>query len=304
MMAPVQETPSEWLAFDTIAVSGAPLPGSTTATFSWFPGGDEGPALNGSGSVAFRASTTDGEGIFATDGGVLRTVAHTGASALDTETTFVGFSAPNLNDRGDVAFFAELDGSAGLFAIRDGDLRALARLGDPVPGSGSGETLTAFEGAIPLLNDAGDVAFRGIFDGGQGIFLSRGRRLRVVARTGEPVPDAAAGETFDSFSLPVLNHGRKVAFAAEFGASSGIFVTRGRRLRMVARTGQPVEGETFTGFSRPALNGAGRVAFSATFGASKGVFVPADSSSGPWCARAIRYPVRPKAFSLSPADRP
>jgi hypothetical protein len=204
---------------------------------------------------------------------MLQTVARTGDPVPDGAATFASFGNPTVNDAGELAFFGSFEGTEGVFATRRGRLRKLAQIGDPVPGSSSGETFTAFDGPIPLLNIAGDVAFRGLFDGGEGVFVTHRDRLRVVARTGQHVPGTAAGETFDGFSRPVLNDSAQVAFTAAFGDASGIFLGEKRQVTLLARTGQPTDGTMFAEFSRPALNGAGDVAFSASFGALRGVFV-------------------------------
>ena len=190
-------------AFEIIAASGDPVPGSEAETFTSFGGGDDGPALNALGQVAFRALTSGGEGVFAMRGGMLQPVARTGDRVPSGAGMFASLGSPGVNDEGEVAFFGSIDGTMGVFATRRGRLTKLAQIGEPVPRGSSGETFTAFDGSIPLLNNAGDVAFRGLFDGGEGVFVTRGDRLGVVARTGQHVPGGAAGERFDGFSRPV-----------------------------------------------------------------------------------------------------
>jgi hypothetical protein len=259
--------------FGIIAVSGDPVPGSAPETFTSFGGGDDGPALNECGQVAFRAFTSGGQGVFVTRGGTLQAVARTGDPVPDCAAMFASFGNPGLNDQDEVAFLGSFGGTQGVFATCAGQLSKLAQTGDPVPGSGSDERFTDFDGSIPLLNNAGDVAFRGLFDGGEGIFVARSGELRVVARTGQPVPDTNLGETFEGFSSPVLNDAGEVAFRAAFGVGSGIFLDRNQQLDVLARTGQPIDDATFTDFSRPALNSAGDVAFNGRFGAARGVIV-------------------------------
>ncbi len=94
--------------------TGDAVPGNPLASFATFGI----PSINDSGQVAFTAGIRTGETfstiVFA-NGGV---VAQKGNAAPGTQTTFQSFKDPALNNAGDVAFLATLDGKppkVGLF---------------------------------------------------------------------------------------------------------------------------------------------------------------------------------------------
>jgi len=91
-------------------------------------------------------------------------------------------------------------------------------LGDFVVQIGSiigGKTLTGF-GGNPSLNNNGDVAFRGLFSGGEGIFTQNS----LIAEIG----DGIGGKTFTSVADPSINNNGDVAFSGGFSGGSGITI--------------------------------------------------------------------------------
>jgi uncharacterized repeat protein (TIGR02543 family) len=123
---------------------------------------------------------------------------------------------------------------------------------DPVPGEPPG-TASFHSFGVPAINEAGQLAFRAMIktDGDRlpAIFAVDG----LVARKGEPAPDAAGGLAsdlvFKDFSEPVLDELGKVAFIAVTGkpASSkerrGIWSDAGgTALSLIALEGEAVPG--------------------------------------------------------------
>ncbi|HEX8324928.1 MAG TPA: choice-of-anchor tandem repeat NxxGxxAF-containing protein [Tepidisphaeraceae bacterium] len=261
-------------AVAAVARSGTPAPGGGSYNFLTTP-----PVLNGAGQVAFAATLTgdtSDRGIFAGTPDAVAAVARSGALAPGGGT-YSSFAIPVVNGTGQVAFFASLTGStanAGLFAGTPGAIAALARRDTPAPGGG---TYDGFFG--PVLNGAGQVAFKAFLTGGtssQGLFAGTPGALGAVARTGNPAP---GGGNYSDFSFPVINGAGQVAFLALTGDSSnrGIFAGTPGAVAAVARSGTPAPGGGNYGFlNDPVLNGAGQVAFTAglTGGTStQGIFV-------------------------------
>jgi hypothetical protein len=192
-----------------------------------------------------------------------------------------------LNETGQTAFRVLLTGvgvnSANNQAILseggDSGLTLVARAGDPAPGTSPGVNFSAF--SSPVLNGAGQTAFTGLLIGdgvnrvnSLAIFAEvGGSGLALVARTGDPAPDTAAGVNFGNLGDPVLNKAGQSAFTGSLtgpGVNSSndraIFSEGGGLgLSLVARTGDPAPGTStgvnFTRFNDPVLNGAGQTAF-------------------------------------------
>jgi hypothetical protein len=112
-----------------------------------------------------------------------------------------------INNSGSVAFWARLDGGAGIFT-QD---RLLVAEGDTI----DGKTLTLLHSA-DSINNAGEVTFVAEFDGGTGVFTQN----RLVAQTG----DAIDGRTLTEIKgFPQINDLGHVAFSAKFAdGTSGI----------------------------------------------------------------------------------
>lgn len=138
--------------------------------------------INNQGVVAFRAeydppgTGVNPSAVFLSDGAAVQLLASQGQTPSVGSVTPV----PNitrhvlLNNRGQVAFLgSDSFGQGGVFRAGLGELRSIARRGDPVPGTVSG-TFTSI-GSVFALNDRGDVVFRSAFqNGGQansGLFL-------------------------------------------------------------------------------------------------------------------------------------
>lgn len=214
-----------------------------------------------------------------------RVIALEGDSAPDGNGSFSSFSAPVLNDVGQVAFISYLTGTAGGNSDNEGTYVGdgiggpvqIVREGQAAP-NGDG-TFFRFYG-IPGLNNAGQVVFSGVLNGTnsgsdeEGIFLGDGiTGLSQMARDGQAAPGGSGQLAFllPEATAPALNDAGQVAFLAfirpqrgDGTDNAGVFFNDGLTgLTNVARVGDPApdnNGE-FRAFTRPALNNAGQAAF-------------------------------------------
>jgi hypothetical protein len=222
-----------------------------------------------------------------------------------------GFLDPVLNGAGQIAFWAYLEGSGnggayddGIWSEGSGNLALVARRGSHAPGTAAGvifstEHVTTFY--EPVLNDAGQTAFRAFLSGSgvdstnnEGIWLNGADGLALVARSGDHAPGTPGGVEFGGFhSVLQLNATGQVAFMAGVNdGKGGIWATdRNGHVRLIARIGDVLEvapGDfrtisevsffhmgTGNSDGRPSgFNNLGQLAFWARFeGGSQGLFV-------------------------------
>lgn len=214
-----------------VALAGETAPGTGGGTYSAF---DPHLSMNAAGDVVFVASVAGGSasaGVFVQSGGVADVVALVGEPAPGTGSgTYSSFARPKINGSGEIAFAADLAGSAvteGLFRYSGGMVSAAALHGETAPGTGGG-TYLAF-GDTHALGDAGEVAFRAPIAGGTvgiGVFVDAGGVDEAVALFGDTAPGTGGG-TFFGFSAPALAGADAVAFvgtATGGTASQGVFV--------------------------------------------------------------------------------
>jgi len=221
-----------------------------------------------------------------------------GASVtLDGDGVYRSFSDPLLiNDAGQIAFLAGLEGTdggfddnSGLYVGSGASGVAVVREGDAAPdGNGVFSFLTGIE--YIALNDAGQTAFitriQGTAGGtadDTGVFLGDGSGPVVqLAREGSLLP--SGNGSFSTFRDVALNDAGTAAFYASlsdtdggFDDNVGIFASDGATLTTIAREGQPVPTGSgqFTFFGAPDINNAGQVAFEA----SLGFLAPGDGGS-------------------------
>ena len=107
--------------------------------------------------------------------------------------------------------------------------QTIALRGDAAPSTGPGVFFQSFE--VPVINNLGNVAFRGILEGpnvidilnDEGYFSFGGNsELNLVAKLGDPSPSSVSGEILAEFPLPiVLNDVGNTAFVAFVADTSG-----------------------------------------------------------------------------------
>jgi hypothetical protein len=295
----------------------APSSGAGTGgTFSGFGT----PALNKAGQAAFLANvigSTSIQGIFRSSGpGLVTALARAGEFAPflggGTQGIFSGFGTPVLNDAGQVAFLANMTGSGfsnqGIFrSSGPGLVTLLARASDAAPATGAGTDGLFNSFGTPALNNAGQVAFKGLVFGStsdSGIFRGSGPGLvTALVRALDVAPDGNG--SFVTFSDPQLLKGGNVVFQGNLtgtarGAAddTGIFLSDGQEMFQVAREGQALAGSTITGLSflffpdlggRTPVNDVGQVVYQATLADGRQAIVLVtpelhyrSASSGAW----------------------
>jgi hypothetical protein len=186
------------------------------------------PALNDSGQVAFADGLL---GVFRGDGSMILDIARAGAPAPDGNGTFAAlFSVPAINNKGAVAFFANVAGTSGsatdnqgLFIGNGDTLTTIVRRGQAAP-DGNGRFLDL--NADVAINEAGQVAFLATLtatSGGAvdstGLFRADGSTLKQIVRLGDRASD---GSRINSLGKPALNDAGQVAFLGGLVAANGL----------------------------------------------------------------------------------
>ena len=215
------------------------------ATGDAMPGGEgrmvvNAPSLNNGGMLAFAVGLQDAQDTAARmlvlyDGSQLVPLVKIGdriSSGVGEFRTFMnGFSQvpPTLNDRGQIAFTAQLSGTPGgttddegVFIAEKTKTVEVARKGQLSPdGNGRFSKLLNYV----ALNNSGTVVFaaeltetaRG-FEDDSGIFMMRDGVLRTLVRKGSVVPEGDGTftqlEVDGFFRYPMLNEANEVAFIA------------------------------------------------------------------------------------------
>lgn len=244
------------------------------------------PALNNADQTAFvglLSDTIGGDdysfGLFRSSGtSSPERVVREGDTAPDGNGTFSTFGFPALNLTGQTAFQGFLSDTIngeneGIFRSDNSSIVQFARVGQLAPdGNGS---FSRFD--HPLLNNAGQVAFRGDLIGttfgsndDSGIFLSNDKGSLVqIAREGSKGPDGNG--TFSRFLTHfALNDIGQVAFNSILTDTNGgsdaqvLFLSDGTGgLVRITSEGDPAPDSNgnFSGTAHPVLNNVGQVAF-------------------------------------------
>ena len=263
-----------------IAITGGTAPGTGGETYDRFFRGEEPPALNASGDVAFSTDLANGEcAVFGPMSGAgsalgLIAIANTLAPGATDGAEFAFLSPVSLNASGDTGFLAILQTGTGSpvnstnnnsivgpTAGAGSALRLVSREGEPAPGVGDGSEFDFI--FVPAINASGDVAFRaglradtGDIDSSRnnaifGPTSGAGSPLGLIAREGDAVPGAVDGAILASFFSPALSATGDVAFHADLRAEAGgslgdaIFGPTsgaGSSLGLIAREGDSISG--------------------------------------------------------------
>lgn len=227
------------------------------------------PSFNNNGQAAFYSITTSTNGssygFFLADSNGLKVLARSVQPSPDGNGSFLIFftSAPPLNDQGQTAFVAQLNGTTGGTADNLGLYRGdgnttvqLVRKGEFVP-NGNGRFLDFGGAATVAINNSGQVAFTATLTGtsggssdNAGIFLVTGSTVTQLARKGQTVP--GGNGVFSTFGYPALNNKGQVAFKSTLTGTSGgtadnqaiYLVDADSSIQQVIRVGQVIDGET------------------------------------------------------------
>ena len=291
-------------------------PGATGTVFSTFN-----KLVAGNGGVAFTATlasgtstvnSTSNTGLWAQNSfGSLVLVARTGASPTPTLRSFTIFNAEtgqnsqsrHFNESGDLVLAATFgNGSTGIYrATKSGNFTLnatspLVAIGSAVPGV-TGGNFTAL--GNPIINSAGDIAFRATFSGNgvssgnnTGIFrYSSNGTGALIIRTGV----ASGNQTFQSLSSPLLNNAKDITFTGALATggnvtssnANGIWtISSNGTLTKIFRSGDSapgVVGATFASFSQLAFPANGGIIFAATLATGSGG-VSTTNNQGVWAA--------------------
>ena len=299
-----------------IARAGENATGATGAVFSTFN-----KLVAGNGGVAFTATLASGSstvnatnntGLWAQNSaGSLVLVARTGASPTPTLRSFTIFNAEtaqnsqsrHFNESGDLVLAATFgNGSTGIYrATKSGNFTLNATsppvaIGSAVPGVTGGNFTTL---GNPIINSAGDIAFRATFSG-NGVssgnntaifrYSSNGTGALII-RTGV----ASGNQTFQSLSSPLLNNAKDIAFTGALATggnvtssnANGIWtISSNGTLTKIFRSGDSspgVVGATFASFSQLAFTANGGTIFAATLATGSGG-VSTTNNQGVWAA--------------------
>ena len=247
-----------------VVQNGDPAPGGGTVTPTFH-------ATNARGTIAYAAGligATATQGLFRTNGAQTVTIASDDRVA-PTGGTFISFFSPTINDRGEVAFAAEMTGGPADFAVLRGDGADLVPVFVANQLAPGGATFQDF--GDPAINRRGQVAADALLANGtsrEGLFVGGRGDAVAIALDGQPAPKG--GSYKPSFGAPLtLNDRGEVAFnAALTGGTSvrGLFRGNGRHTTVLALTGTIAPGTTgtFASFGDMKLGDDDRVAFIAT----------------------------------------
>lgn len=209
-----------------LARKGDPVPGGNGVFEDFFD--PAGP--NESGQVAFigrisgsSGGENDNEGIYIADESGVTELAREGDTVPGGNGSFGDFVfLTGLNDSGEAAFIAILDGTSGgesdneaLYIASEAGITELARNGEPAPGGGGGILSSILIPTNP--NESGDVAFDASIEGGDeglpvdsGIFLASDSGITKLIRVGDSGPGGVG--RFTGFLLGGLNDSGQVIF--------------------------------------------------------------------------------------------
>ena len=287
-----------------VARTGAAAPGTDKVFTSFYA-----PVINGAGKITFRGQTTNrAPGVWSDRSGSLKLVARAGydhAAPATDKRVFISLT-PMINGAGRIVFSGSTRSREdklghskiirGIWSDRSGSLKLIVRVRDPSsPGTDPG---TVFESCgNPVLNDVGQIAFRGTLIRTNasvrttGIWSDRSDSLKRVVRLNDAAPGTDG--VFVSLGDPVINGEGQIAFSGEIEAkdklgrsvtSAGIWSEVAGSLKLVALEGAAApgtgEGVVFDRFFEFVLNGAGQVAFNGRL---------SGNGSGIWATDSIGH---------------
>ena len=206
---------------------------------------------NSRGAIAYGANLVGGvdtQGILRTDRNGTVVIAGD-SSSLPTGGKVLFFANTTLNSRGQVAFYAAMDGGASDFGVFRGDGREIKTIFAANQSAPGGGTFADF--GTPILNDQGQVVVQCAINNGiapSGLFLGDGKKINAVALTGQPAPKG--GNYGDRIAAPTLlsNEGRVVFNVNLTGGTSarGIFRKDHKGTTPIALAGTVAPGTTGT----------------------------------------------------------
>jgi hypothetical protein len=202
-------------------------------------------AINDNGEIVFdsliKGASRRTEAIFLKSNAGIRKVVDTDTSAPGTDgQRFLVLRLPTINNRGDIAFQADLSGTVpcGLFLVSAGAIQTVV-LGDQ-PIGGTNQIFGTFNPYFSL-NNLGDIVFASLFGGGANtVFLYSAGVLSPIVQGSEPVPNATL--VLDAKYQPWINDSREVVFVnGDRGfLPNALLKWRDGRLEKIAMTGDRI----------------------------------------------------------------
>ncbi len=271
-------------AVTQIAREGQTVPGATGTflDFGIFNVNDVGQVAFASTLSGTAAGSVDNQGIYKWNGTSAIQIARKGQTSPDGNGMFSDlFFNADINNSGQVAFFAVLTGTSGgvsdnrgVYCNSGGTITQIARRGQLAP---DGNGIFSLFGN-PVLNETGEVRFNaslnnttgGSFDD-NAIFLASGGSIAQIVREGQGAPDGNGA--LSTFGIVEHNNSGQFSFECDLigtlgGAmdDNGIFTTDGIELIEVVRKGTSLAESTISSltiFSDGGLNDFGQITFHA-----------------------------------------
>ena len=258
-------------------------------------------SMNSKGTMAFVAAyiDPDGRGLFISENGKLRIAVRSGQRVkLNQPQVFSEHYYPSrINEKGEVAFLGRVGVGAGIFVLRatGTELIAIDGAASPIPGA----KYLGFGNRTPAINDKGDVAFSGFYDGpkaGRALFFkAAGAAATKLVITSS---DKTGKYQFTDFMNPAINNQGDIVFVGrlEGGMRYGIFVINAKGVQPVALQGDVPPGmkpgQEFNNLTQqPAINDRGEIVFYAYLkNATVGVFLKDAKGLRPVAMRGDKIP--------------
>jgi hypothetical protein len=176
-------------AIELVAFQGKP---TAVKDANYIGFGQRAPSINNNGDVVFSAffdGPNNGRGLFLKKpNGPVELVYRSGETIPGTNYNFFDFSAPMINNRGEIAFVGHFPGNMrGLFIKTAKGLETIAMKDQKLPG---GKPEEVFNNFVQLsFNDKAELVFYGQYRNADvGIFIKDAKGLRALARRGDKMP--------------------------------------------------------------------------------------------------------------------
>jgi len=234
------------------------------------------PSINQAGQVVFTARLSAGRtGIFLASGGAITAIARTATPAPTGGTFFSFLQAPSLNDAGEVAFAALVNGSgpSGVFLYSNGQINLPIPTFTQVPGG------TLANAQFVSLNNAGQISFVGQTFESQpklGVYLFSGGSISAVMLPGQTSPE---GNIFtQGLNTAIDDQGRVALLARTDNSNNSVYLFSNAQISRVAGQGDFIPGAArFRGAIPFALTDQGQtLLLGSTFPGGTGLFIGAS----------------------------
>jgi len=200
--------------------------------------------------VSYFGSSGSGYALNRANAGSTTLVAQTGDSS--PIGNLGGFSPKTATDSTATAFLGVSSSGWALLKGSGGSLTSIVKSGDVAPTGNFGDVVT---GMASFSMDNGVVAFSAAYNynlvdhsASSGVFTGDGSQLILIAKNGDPVPNAS-GYAFRDFQATSISE-NTVAFLADFtdgtDTRTGIFVSNDGLLSAAVSTGDALFGSTVT----------------------------------------------------------